>query len=109
MSFTNKLKNFIQIIIKYKLSIIFTLIFIIIFKQNIIINKFPIIIKKQEKAIAKVELEKNKILAQNKELIKNINAYKDKNLILIESQARYKYGLIKENEVYYQIINKTNN
>lgn len=103
MFFINQLKIFMYIIIKYKLSIIFALIFIMLYKQNIIINKFPSVIMDQEKIINQITLQKNKIITQNESLLKKINAYKKDDLLLIESKARYKYGFIKEGETYYQI------
>ncbi len=40
---------------------------------------------------------------ENKQLQEQIDGYTEQDLSLIESQARFKYGLIKDGEVFYQI------
>lgn len=105
--FINNLKNFIKIIINYKIAICFLFVFILLFYQNIIMNKFPEVIKDKQRIIDNIILEKENIILQNQYLLKEINKYNDDS-ILIESQARYKYNFIKPEEVYYQ-INKISN
>ena len=39
----------------------------------------------------------------NKQLQEQIDGYTEEDLSLIESQARFKYGLVKDGEVLYQI------
>ena len=46
----------------------------------------------------------NKLLQNdNNKLQEQIDGYTEEDLSLIESQARFKYGLIKDGEVLYQI------
>ena len=90
-------------VIKYKISLIFILILISLVKQNILINDFPNVIFQKQKTIEDVELSIKQLQNDNKQLKEQIDGYTEQDLSLIESQARFKYGLIKDGEVFYQI------
>jgi cell division protein FtsB len=90
-------------VFKYKFTLVFTIIFIALFRQNIWINGFPMVINDRQNTIDNIIAENNRIKEENQVLSEQINNYLDDNLILIESQARYKYGLVKDGETYYQI------
>ena len=57
----------------------------------------------QQNTIDNIIADNRRITEENQVLSKQINNYLDDDLILIESRARYKYGLIKDGETYYQI------
>ena len=61
------------------------------------------VINDRQNTIDNIIAENNRIKKENQVLSEQINNYLDDNLILIESQARYKYGLVKDGETYYQI------
>jgi len=61
------------------------------------------VINDRQNTIDNIIAENNRIKEENQVLSEQINNYLDDNLILIESQARYKYGLVKDGETYYQI------
>ena len=90
-------------VIKYKISLIFILILISLVKQNILVNDFPNVIFQKQKAIEDVELSIKQLQNDNKQIQEQIDGYTEQDLGLIESQARFKYGLIKDGEVFYQI------
>ena len=90
-------------VIKYKISLIFILILISLVKQNILVNDFPNVIFQKQKTIEDVELSIKQLQNDNKQLQEQIDGYTEQDLSLIESQARFKYGLIKDGEVFYQI------
>ena len=90
-------------VIKYKISLIFILILISLVKQNILVNDFPNVIFQKQKTIEDVELSIEQLQNDNKQLQEQIDGYTEQDLSLIESQARFKYGLIKDGEVFYQI------
>ena len=90
-------------VIKYKISLIFILILISLVKQNILINDFPNVIFQKQKTIEDVELSIKQLQNDNKLLQEQIDGYTEEDLSLIESQARFKYGLVKDGEVLYQI------
>ena len=50
-----------------------------------------------------MELSNKQLQNENKLLQEQIDGYTEEDLSLIESQARFKYGLIKDGEVLYQI------
>ncbi len=50
-----------------------------------------------------MELINKQLQNDNKKLQEQINSYTEEDLSVIESQARFKYGLIKDGEVFYQI------
>ena len=53
--------------------------------------------------IQDIELINKQLQNDNKQLQEQIDGYTEEDLSLIESQARFKYGLIKDGEVFYQI------
>jgi len=99
----NTHKGIVGFVIKYKISLILILILISLVKQNILINDFPNIIFQKQKTIENMELNNIKLQNDNKQLQEQIDGYTEEDLSLIESQARFKYGLIKDSEVFYQI------
>jgi len=68
-----------------------------------LINDFPNVIFQKQKTIKDVELNNKQLQNDNKQLQEQINSYTEQDLSLIESQARFKYGLVKDGEVLYQI------
>ena len=96
-------KGIIGFVIKYKISLILILILYSLVKQNIFINDFPNIILQKQKTIEDMELTNQQLQNENKQLQKQIYGYTEEDLSLIESQARFKYGLVKDGEEFYQI------
>ena len=90
-------------VIKYKISLILILILISLVKQNILVNDFPNVIFQKQKTIEDNELSNKQLQNDDKQLQEQIDGYTEEDLSLIESQARFKYGLIKDGEVLYQI------
>ena len=90
-------------VIKYKISLILILIFISLVKQNILVNDFPNVIFQKQRTIEDMKLSIKQLQNDNKQLQEQIDGYTEQDLSLIESQARFKYGLIKDGEVFYQI------
>ena len=96
-------KGIVGFVLKYKISLILILIMISLVRQNILINDFPNIIFQKQKTIKDMELINKQLQNNNKQLQEQIDGYTEEDLSLIESQARFKYGLIKDGEVLYQI------
>jgi len=96
-------KGIVGFVIKYKISLILILILISLVKQNILVNDFPNVIFQKQKTIEDNELSNKQLQNENKLLQEQIDGYTEQDLSLIESQARFKYGLIKDGEVFYQI------
>ena len=89
--------------IKYKISLILILILILLVKQNILVNDFPNVILQKQKTIGDLELINKQLQNNNKQLQEQIDGLTAEDSSLIESQARFKYGLVKDGEVLYQI------
>jgi len=96
-------KGIVGFVIKYKISLILILILISLVKQNILVNDFPNVIFQKQKTIEDMELNNKQLQNDNKQLQEQIDGYTEEDLSLIESQARFKYGLVKDGEVLYQI------
>ena len=96
-------KGIVGFVIKYKISLILILILISLVKQNILVNDVPKVIFQKQKTIEDMELINKQLQNDNKQLQEQIDGYTEEDLSLIESQARFKYGLIKDGEVFYQI------
>ena len=99
----NTHKGIVGFVIKYKISLILILILISLVKQNILVNDFPNVIFQKQKTIEDMELSNKQLQNENIQLQEQIDGYTEQDLSLIESQARFKYGLIKDGEVFYQI------
>jgi len=96
-------KGIVGFVIKYKISLILILILFSLVRQNILVNDFPNVIFQKQKTIEDIELINKQLQNDNKQLQEQIDGYTEEDLSLIESQARFKYGLIKDGEVFYQI------
>ena len=96
-------KGIVGFVVKYKISLILILILISLVKQNILVNDFPNVIFQKQKTIEDNELSNKQLQNENIQLQEQIDGYTEEDLSLIESQARFKYGLIKDGEVFYQI------
>jgi len=96
-------KGIVGFVVKYKISLILILILISLVKQNMLVNDFPNVIFQKQKTIEDNELSNKQLQNDNKQLQEQIDGYTEQDLSLIESQARFKYGLIKDGEVFYQI------
>ena len=88
---------------KNKLTLILIVILFSLVKQNVFNNNFPYIILNKQEAINDIKLINNNLTNQNILIESQINSFTEENLSLIESKARFKYGLIKEGEYFFKI------
>ena len=72
-------------------------------KQNIFDNNFPTVVLEREEPINEIRLSNSNLANENKILESKIQSYSEGDLSLIESKARFKYGLIKEGEYFFKI------
>jgi cell division protein FtsB len=79
------------------------MVLVTLIRQNFIINKFPdSLVNKQQ--IIDQNINLNQALdKQNKTKMIELKAETASNMEILESQARYRFGLIKDGDVYYQI------
>jgi cell division protein FtsB len=88
---------------KNKITLILIVILFSLVKQNVFNNNFPYIILNKQEAINDIKLINNNLTNQNILIESQINSFTEENLSLIESKARFKYGLIKEGEYFFKI------
>jgi cell division protein FtsB len=88
---------------RYWLSFILVFILTVLLYQNFFINQFPFSLMEKQSIIDK-EVRNNQHIKQ-KNKIKNIElkAVNATDREILESQARYRFGLIKKGERYYQV------
>jgi cell division protein FtsB len=72
-------------------------------RQNFIINQFPgSLVTKQQIIDQNISLN-HALNKQNKTKMIELKAETASNMEILESQARYRFGLIKDGDIYYQI------
>ena len=95
--------GFIGFIYKNKITIILIIVLFVLVKQNIFDNNFPTVVLEREELINEIRLSNSNLVNENKILESKIQSYSEGDLSLIESKARFKYGLIKEGEYFFKI------
>jgi len=93
----------IKFINKNKLSLVLIVILFSLIKQNIFTNNVPYIVLNKQKVISDLKLINNNLINQNVLLESQVNSFTEEDSSLIESKARFKYGLIKEGEYFFKI------
>ena len=72
-------------------------------KQNFLINQFPTSLSQRQQQIDH-QVTQNKHLSEQNDIKKiELNSKISNNQEVLESQARYRFGFIKEGETFYQI------
>ncbi len=96
-------KGIVGFIVKYRVTFLLVIMSAVLIKQNFLVNDFPNVIKQRHKSINEIVSTNQQLENENLELVKQIHGYTQEDMTLVESKARFKYGLIREGEVYYQI------
>ena len=95
--------GFIGFIYKNKITLVLTIVLFSLLKQNVIDNNFPGVLFEREKSIDKIRLDNANLSNENEILENMINSYSEENINLIESKARFKFGLIKKGEYFFKV------
>jgi len=95
--------GFIDFVYKNKITIVLMIVLFVLVKQNIFDNNFPTVVLERETSINEIRLSNSNLANGNKILESKIQNYTEENLNLIESKARFKYGLIKEGEYFFKV------
>ncbi|WP_428095870.1 FtsB family cell division protein [Candidatus Thioglobus sp.] len=90
---------------RYWLSIVLILVLSSLIRQNFIVNNFPVDIAQKQNILRQNSTENQDLTQKNQQLKLELNSKSDQKLEILESMARYKFGLIKSGEKYYQINN----
>jgi cell division protein FtsB len=88
---------------KYWITIILIVVLATLLRQNFVINKFPFSLSDRQQIIDD-DIALNQSLDQkNNVKMTELKMGTEPNMEILESQARYRFGFIKEGETYYQI------
>ena len=90
-------------IYKNKVTIALIVVLVALVKQNIFENNFPSIVFERERTIDTIRLNNSSLAIENKILERKIQDYTEEDFNLIESKARFNYGLIKEGEHFFKV------
>ncbi len=93
---------------RYWITIVLIIVLAILIRQNFLVNNFPFsLIKKQ--AIIDQSIRHNELLKQQNAItFLKLQANNAVDMEVLESQARYRFGLVKKGEHYYQISESIN-
>lgn len=95
--------GFIAFIYKNKITLALIVVLIALVKQNIFENNFPGVVFERERSIDQIRVNNSNLASENTILESKIKGYTEEDLNLIESKARFKYGLIKEGEFFFKV------
>lgn len=97
-------KNISNFVYRYWSTIALVMVLSILLRQNFSINQFPSSLTKKQAIVNENEKINQSLKQQNKTKILELQAYNAINMEILESQARYRFGLVKQGERYYKII-----
>ncbi|CAC9436192.1 hypothetical protein [uncultured Gammaproteobacteria bacterium] len=88
---------------RYWITAVLIVVLITLIRQNFFINQFPFSLREKQEIIDKNKQSNQLLKQQNKIKIIELKAVNATDGEILESQARYRFGLVKEGERYYQI------
>lgn len=74
-------------------------------RQSFVVNQFPFSLSNRQASINQTINENKALEARNKIKLIELKAQSARDSEVLESQARYRFNLIKDGETYYQINN----
>ncbi|WXT99678.1 MAG: Cell division protein FtsB [Catillopecten margaritatus gill symbiont] len=102
----NTLLNFFR---HYWITATLIIILLTLIRQSFYINEFPFSLYEKQAIIDK-HIEENTLLQQQNDIKSlELQAYLASDGEVLESQARYRLGLVKKGERYYQISERIDN
>jgi cell division protein FtsB len=72
-------------------------------RQSVFINGFPKSLESKRIAVNEIIASNESLKLKNKSLLVELNTEEDAKLEVLESQARFRLGFVKDGETYYQI------
>ncbi len=98
-----------SMVYNYQITLILLLLLITLIRQSFWANNFPFVLYDKQQII-KQNISINQTLdEENKQLSIDLEVESKANMEILESIARYKFGLLKEGERYYQISQSASN
>lgn len=91
---------------RHWITLILLVTIITLAQQSFLINQFPSSIKSEEHQLLAKQQQNAEIAKHNQQLALELAKLGQTNMELVESTARYKFGLIKDGELFYRISSK---
>ncbi|BBB23530.1 cell division protein FtsB [Isorropodon fossajaponicum endosymbiont JTNG4] len=98
-----KPNNLFGFFFNYQITIILLVLLITLVRQSFLTNNFPFVLYDKQQIINQNISINQTLDEKNKQLSVELKAESEANLEILESIARYKFGLLKKGERYYQI------
>lgn len=96
---------FLKKIDKYWVSVVLMIILLTLIRQNFFINQFPFSLINKQTIINQNKQTNQEIRQQNQSKLLQLETLLSTDMQILESQARYRFGLVRKGERYYQIYN----
>ena len=102
-SATKKPNNLFGFFYQYWITIILLVVLATLIRQNFFITQFPTSLASKQAVIDQHTQVNQALKKQNTIKKTDLKAETASNMEILESQARYRFGLIKDGETYHQI------
>lgn len=97
------MNNLLNFFYRYWITIALVIVLITLIRQSLFINEFPFSLTKKQ-AIINKNIQQNELLKQQNQIkTLELQANLATDMEILESQARYRFGLVKKDERYYQL------
>ncbi len=95
--------SFIELFNRYWFTIVLFILVVTLIRQSVFINGFPKSLESKRIAVNEIIASNESLKLKNKSLLVELNTEEDAKLEVLESQARFRLGFVKDGETYYQI------
>lgn len=95
--------SFIELFNRYWFTIVLFILVVTLIRQSVFINDFPKSLESKRIAVNEIIASNESLKLKNKSLLVELNTEEDAKLEVLESQARFRLGFVKDGETYYQI------
>jgi cell division protein FtsB len=95
--------SFFELFNRYWFTIFLFILVVTLIRQSVFINDFPKSLESKRIAVNEIIASNESLKLKNKSLLVELNTEEDAKLEVLESQARFRLGFVKDGETYYQI------
>jgi cell division protein FtsB len=99
----SKKLNLLGFVYRYWLTFVLIIIAATLIRQSIFINQFPQTLEIKRDAIDDTISDNELLELQNTSLLVELKSESESSMEILESQARFRFGFIKDGETYYHI------
>ena len=91
---------------RHWITLVLLVVIVTLVNQSFFINHFPTSIENEKNRLHDKQQQNAQITEHNQQLEAGLAKLGQTNMELVESTARYKFGLIKDGELFYRISTK---